>query len=278
MSYILILYDIHEKDLVRDFNDLFEELNFGPIKLIALSPDMGLTLEGKEGQYLKSAEGVIFIITPGAERFGSFFPSPSVSHEMGQVKQKFEKKPENVIYLVDKKCNLPAIDQKGYIQFDRNNMRSILESLIQLFKNLKQAGLFRTSPIPTEMKNKVKQVDIKDLHKKLSNRLLAVAFDISNIPGGIIWDSELDKLLHTTYSMNVQDINFLKRDLEANNLVSHQVKTDGRLTSNFWILSGIGWEVARLEVAERKKTGNESLGALLSKILENKKNEGKNTD
>ncbi len=125
MSKILLLYDTTEEDLVRDFKDLLDELNLST-SMIPLSPDMGLTLEDKEEYYLKDASGIIFIITPGSERLGSMYPSPSVTHEMGQVKEKFKEKPSNVIYLVDNKCNLPAIDQKSYNLFNRNDMRSVI--------------------------------------------------------------------------------------------------------------------------------------------------------
>ncbi len=104
MTNLLLLYDLTEKDLARDIKDFLEELNVGSIKMIALSADKGLTLEDKKRHYFEEADGALFIITPGSERLWSVYPSPSVSHEMGQAKQKFKEKPASVIYLVDNKC------------------------------------------------------------------------------------------------------------------------------------------------------------------------------
>ena len=137
MANLLLLYDTKERDLARDFKDLLEEFNIGSITMIPLCSDRGFTLEEKERHYFDTADGAIFVITPGSERLGSLYPSPSVTHEMGQAKQKFQKKPECVIYLVDELCNLPAIDQKTYIGFKRDDMRSIITTLTQLIKNLK---------------------------------------------------------------------------------------------------------------------------------------------
>ena len=66
MSHILLLHDTREKDLARDFKDLFEEFNIGPIGMIAVSPDMGLTLEGKEKKYFDEAAGAVFILNPAS--------------------------------------------------------------------------------------------------------------------------------------------------------------------------------------------------------------------
>lgn len=82
MGNLLLLYDTIEKDLARDFKDLLTELNM-EINMIPLSPNLGKTLQSKEGHYFDSVDGAIFLITPGSERMGKLFPSPSVADEMG---------------------------------------------------------------------------------------------------------------------------------------------------------------------------------------------------
>ncbi len=69
MSKILLLYDTTEKDLIRDFKDLLDELNLST-SMIPLSPDKGLTLEAKEDYYLKNALEIIFIIYSGFRTIG----------------------------------------------------------------------------------------------------------------------------------------------------------------------------------------------------------------
>lgn len=261
MSKILLLYDTTEKDLIRDFKDLLDELNLST-SMIPLSPDKGLSLEDKEEYYLEDASGIIFIITPGSERLGSMYPSPSVSHEMGQVKGKFKGKPSNVIYLVDNKCNLPAIDQKSYILFNRNDMRSVIGCITLLVKNLKDASLYRTTPIPREIKDHTKKIDIQKLTQDIGNLIVKVLFDISNRLDGHISEKDLNDLLKTKYILDTRQINFIKKDMEKYDLVSHK-KSGAPWYLKIWILKEIGWEIVKHEEERRKKEG----GGLLNSFL-----------
>lgn len=265
MANLLLLYDTKERDLARDFKDLLEEFNIGTITMIPLSLDRGFTLEDKERHYFDSVEGALFIITPGSERLGSLYPSPSVTHEMGQAKQKFQKKPECVMYLVDELCNLPAIDQKTYIGFKRDDIRSAIAAMTQLIKNLKAASLFRTTPIPTQTIQPVKKFDLNAFSVSLGDQIRNVLFDMSNSPNGYISDADLTTLLMQKYNLNVQDINFLKRDLESYKVVIHSV-TDKPFFMNSWWLSDLGWGVVRLEVEKKKKNEREAM-SYLSKLL-----------
>lgn len=275
MANILLLYDTTEKDLARDFKDLFDELNVGPIIMIPSSPDKGLTLDGKEEYYLKEAEGIIFILTPGSERLHSLYPSPSVSHEMGQVKQKFNTKPDNVIYVADQKCKLPAIDQKSYILFDRNDIRSVIECITTLIKNLKDAGLYRTTPIPREIKSHTEKIDIQKLIQDIGQQIVNIVFDISNKLDGRISEKDLIELLHAKYHLNMRQINFIKKDIEKYKLASHKMTGEPSLL-NFWILAETGWEIVRHEEERRKREMSQGRG-LLSGLLPSEKRGLSNT-
>ncbi|MEW6600062.1 MAG: hypothetical protein AB1499_03750 [Nitrospirota bacterium] len=149
MNNILLLYDTQEEDLARDFKDFLSELEIY-IKMIPLAPNKGKTLQDKEEHYFDYAAGTIFLITPRTESS----PSSSVSHEMGQACQKFRYTPHKVIYLVDKNCTVPTIDQKSYIGFDRDNIRSVIKAITSLIKELKQAGWLS--------KKMTKQIDLND--------------------------------------------------------------------------------------------------------------------
>jgi len=266
MGNILLLYDSKEKDLVRDIYDLLKELNIDGISMISVSPDRGLSLEDKEGHYFDSAAGAIFVITPGSERFGSFFPSPSVSHEMGQAKQKFQKKPESVIYLVDQNCNLPAIDQQVYITFNRGDIRSVISAITQLIKDLKMAGLFRTAPIPTEVKTQSPKINIKEFSENIDEKKKQVLISISNIKNGSVSDFDFDKLLIADHNMKTQDMNFLKRDLLSLNVITQQWFQG---LGTYWNLTDLGWEIIRLELEKKKKIDRAAMNAL-AKVLASK--------
>jgi len=261
MANILLLYDTTEKDLARDFKDLLDELNVGPIIMIPSSPDKGLTLEDKEEYYLKDAIGIIFILTPGAERLGSMYPSPSVSHEMGQVKEKFRENPRNVIYLVDKHCDIPAIDQKSYLFFERNDIRSVIECITALIKNLKDAGLYRTTPIPREIKSHPEKVDIQKLIQDIGQQTVNIIFDISNKVDGQISEKDLLELLHAKYNLNMRQINFIKKDLEKHKLAGHRMTGEPSFF-NHWILTEAGWDIVRHEDERRKKEASKRMGFL----------------
>jgi hypothetical protein len=161
MNNILFLYDTQEEDLARDFKDLLAEFDIN-VSMIPLSSNKGKTLQDKEDHYFNSADGAIFLITPGSERMGKFYPSPSVNNEMGQAKQKFKDKPEKVIYLVDKNCTVQVIDQKPYIEFDRNNIRSIVKAITLFIKDLKQAGWFA--------KNVIEQRETQDILRMIDKK------------------------------------------------------------------------------------------------------------
>ena len=138
------------------------------------------------------------------------------------MKAKFKGKTRNVIYLVDDKCNLPAIDQKSYILFNRNSMRSVIECITSLVKNLKDAGLYRTTPISRGTKGHTKKIDIQKLIQKIGNQIVNVLFDISNRLDGNISEKDLNNILETKYILDTRQINFIKKDMEEYSLVSHK--------------------------------------------------------
>jgi len=269
MANLLLLCDTKEKDLARDFQEMLEELNIGKIAMIPLAPDKGLTLDNKEKHYFDSSEGAIFLITPGSERFGSFFPSPSVSHEMGQAKQKFENKPECVIYLVDESCNMPAIDQKTYIPFVRSDIRSVISAMTHLIRNLKSASLFRVEPIPTQTQVSPKKINLNDFYKNLNPTIKKVLLEMSNRMNGFISDKDIKTLLGVNFGLLVQDINFLLRDLEYSKTVIHSV-TGAPNYFNSWWLNDLGWSVVRLDVEAKKKLDKQTINTLASLLGQRK--------
>lgn len=258
MSSILFLYDTQEKDLARDFVDLLTELDLD-IEMIPLSPDLGKTLQAKEEHYFDSVEGVIFLITPGSERMGKLFPSPSVSDEMGQAKQKFKNKPERVIYLVDTICNIQAIDQKSYIPFNRKDIRKIIEAFTLLIKNLKQAGLLGKEKIqPRETPG----IDIVKYSEMIESTLKEICIDLSGQPNGFIGIADFDGLLKTKYRKNNRDINFIKRDLQTKGLITY-FQTQTPFYYAGWQVTNIGFELVRYELEiEKKKALNSPMGLL----------------
>ena len=203
MGYMLLLYDTNEKDLARDIKEFLNEIGVEDIKMIPMEADRGLTLQGKEAHYIESAIGAVFLITPGSTRLEKLFPSPSVSVELGQTKQRFKKYPERVLYLVDRKCELPSIEQRCYIPFDRNDIRSIVGSLTLFVRNLKESGLItgkRIKPMETP------GIDIPKLAKSLRPRLKEVCMDLSEVANGAMEDNQFDHHLKNKYSMKDQNI------------------------------------------------------------------------
>ncbi|MBI4683672.1 MAG: hypothetical protein HY755_00550 [Nitrospirae bacterium] len=248
MNNILLLYDTQEEDLARDFKYLLAEFAIR-VTMIPLSSNKGKTLQDKEEHYFDFADGAIFIITPGSYRFGKTFPSPSVCDEMGQAKRKFKDKPEKIIYLVDKNCTLQAIDQKPYIPFDRNDIRSIVKAIILFIKDLKQAGCFGKSKIEQ------KETPIRDIAKyseSIDEKLKEICFDLSKQPNGFIAPTEFDNLLKAKYRMNQQDINFAKIDLTEKELAKYY-QPNPPLFAGGWQLISMGWKLVRYEKEEQKK-------------------------
>ncbi len=243
MNNILFLYDTQEEDLARDFKDFLNELNIN-IEMISLAPNKGKTLQDKEEHYFDSVVGAIFLITP---RIGSS-PSSSVSHEMGQAKQKFKNKSEKVIYLVDKNCTVPTIDQKSYIKFDRDNIRSIVKAITGFIKDLKEVGWL---DIRNSEQRKMQVVDIVKYAESIDESLKRICFDLSKQPNGFITFAEFDNLLKLKHNMNQQDINFAKIDPTKKELVAY--RPNPPLTPTGLQLIGNGWELVRYEIEIEKK-------------------------
>lgn len=263
MGSVLLLYDTIEKDLARDFKDLLTELNM-EINMIPLSPNLGKTLQSKEGHYFDSVDGAIFLITPGSERMGKLFPSPSVADEMGQAKQKFKNKPERVTYLVDANCNIQAIDQKSYIQFNRKDIRTVLEAITLLIKDLKQSGLFRKKKIE---QRETPGIDIAKYSESVDEKLKKLCFDLSDKPSGFIISTDFDNLLKTKYKMSNRDVNFIKRDIQTKGLVAYY-QSNTRSSYAGWRLSNIGFELVRHEIRKAKQAKTNSFLEVFKKSAE----------
>lgn len=260
MANLLLLYDTLEKDLARDVEELLSELNIGTVIKIATSPDKGLSLEDKENYYIERADGIVFLITPGSERLGNLYPSPSVSEEIGRTKgeEKFKQNRGLVNYFVDTRCNMAAIHQKAYIQFRRDDARSVISAITQLVKNLKDAGLF-TVPTTARFNNVTHQTLFENLDEKIKQ----VAFYMSNQRESVTNDLDIEKMLMVKYGqITIQDINFIKRDLQLNGIASRIVgeKLD------IWFLTPLGWEIARLDRDQRRKSAQEQAAAFLKMI------------
>jgi hypothetical protein len=147
MSHQLLFYDTKEKDLARDLSDFISELGV-EIKMMPRSPEGGMTLDQKERTLIAGASGVVVLVTPGSTRDGREFASPSVNHEMGQARERFKETPAAIIYLVEDGCTIPTVDQTCYIPFNRNNMRSVVDALTHLIRNLKASGAIGRPSIP----------------------------------------------------------------------------------------------------------------------------------
>ncbi len=267
MANTLLLYDTRDTDLVRDFEDFLKELGIENIIRIPAAANKGLHLEGKEKNYLDSADAVVFFITAGSQRLGSaeINPSASVSHEMGKIKTKFnDKKIRSVIYLVEEGCNPPVIDQAARIPFNRTDMRSVLQALALLIKDLKEFGICRTTPIPAQLPS-AQKMSLEEFMQLLPYPIRDVLFDISNKPDGTINNVDFDKLLASKYNMTIQDINLFKRDLQSRQLMVNTVTSDP-MYCNFWYLNNLGWDVVRVDAPNKKKEAAASLTGLLGAV------------
>lgn len=265
MSHLLLFYDTKEKDLARDLGDFIAEHDV-EIKMIPRSPESGLTLDQKEQIHIENASGVVVLVTPGSKRDGKDFPSPSVNHEMGQVKQRFKDAPASIIYLVENGCGMPAVDQTCYIPFNRSDMRSVVEALTHLVRNLKASGAIgRPKIIPQETPG----VNIEELAAKLAPRLTEVCVELSAYPNGWMSYVDFQAYLLGTHQRDQQKVNFTMRDLQTMGLVTF---TPAQPPSNFafWRLTNIGWEVARIEQRkrdeERQKLLQERVGSFFSML------------
>jgi hypothetical protein len=265
MSTILLLYDTTEKDLARDFRDLLAEFDLS-VETIPLSSDLGKTLQSKEEHYLERADGFIFLVTPGSERMGKLFRSPSVADEMGQVKQKFKGTPEKVIYLVDKNCNIQAIDQKAYISFDRRDIRTVLEAITLLIRNLKHSGLFKKKEIE---QRETPGIDIAEYSKSINPTLKKICYDLSDMPNGFISVIDFDKLLKNNYGMDDRNINFTKGDLQKVGLIFYISPNLEKMPYFYggWRLSNLGFELVRFEIEKSREEENQFKGKLIEALV-----------
>jgi hypothetical protein len=261
MSSILLLYDTTEKDLARDLSDLIRELDI-EVKLIPRSPDLGKTLQEKEEHYFDDSDALVFLITPGSNRKGTEYPSPSVADEMGQARQKLKDRPEKLIYLVDNACQIQVIDQKSHIGFDRTDMRSVLEAIVMLLRNLKAAGVWHLKKIE---KRQTPGIDIAEVSRTTEQRLKQICFDLSEATNGVMFPEPFDRLLIEKHHLNQRDINFIKRDLQLTGLILFE-STPQPYSYSYWKLSNLGFELVRYEI--QSKPQEPTLGQLMGDLAE----------
>jgi len=246
MTKVLLLYDTTEKDLARDVKELLSEFDF-EILMIPQAPDLGKTLQDKETHYFKGVDGAIFLITAGSMRHDKPFPSPSIADEMGQARQLFGEKPERVIYLVERSCEIQAVDQKGYIPFDRSNMRSVLEAITLLVRNLKAAGLM--GPARLE-RRETPEVDIAEVARRTQERLKNICLTMSHQPNGAVENMSFRQMLMAD-SMSGQEVNFALRDLQIHGLATFTT-SEKPPNLHFFVLTNLGWELVRHEMQSRQ--------------------------
>lgn len=278
MAKILLLYDTKEKDLARDVSDFLSELGC-TVVMIPRAPDLGKTLQEKESHYFNETEGVVFLITHGADRGDAKLPSPSVADELGQAKTLFAKEPHRIVSLVDKDCDLQAIDQRAYISFDRTDMRSILDAFTRLIVNLKAAGLVTlgtqtmgpataTAPVPVPQASPAKKgIDPAEVAAKLDPVMASICEAMSHEPNGLTNYLAFHNILKK-HRLDGQGANFAKRDLDAQELIKYSKGTPP-LNMALYFLTPLGWEVVR--VLKQKKSsalGQNLIDALLPKPAE----------
>ena len=260
---LLFLYDLKEKDLVRDLRSFLETLGVENINMIPLEESQGLSLEEKEKHNFKGAFAALFLITPGSQRDGKWYPSPSVSVEVGIAKKQFEKFPQRVFYLVSSNCEISAVDQKCRISFSNGDARSIIEALTLLIKEMRMAGV--VPPIQNLEKQIQQTFDFATFFHGLGDQLRGIVFDVAEFPNGTVLDFEFRKILQGQYGLDARSINFVLQDLQRSQLVTYQ--------NPYWFLASLGWSVAKTEAKRRQEIGQktaESLARLISDLRDGK--------
>ena len=248
----LLLYDTKEKDLARDLQGFLQALDL-EVTMIPLSPNLGKTLQAKEQHYFGDPDAAIFLVTPGSLRDGAAFPSPSVADEMGRAKQLFSARPERVLYLVDRECQIQAVDQTSHIRFDRANMRSVVEALTVLLRGLRAAGLIGKARVATQQ---VPAANVAQLAKETPDHLRAICVELSKLPDGAATLLSFSKILAERFGMSVQEANFATRDLQSKGLMTLLP------TGTFYLLTELGWELVRHEMK-----GGDPMTALIERAI-----------
>lgn len=249
---LLLLHDTAEKDLARDLREFLELFEL-EVVMIVDSPELDATLQNKENQLFKGVSAAVFLLTKGATRAGVAYPSPSVTHEMGQAQQLFMGAPGLVVYLLEHGCSVPAIDQKPYVQFDRSDMRSVLGALIKLVATLRASGVILAgeTALPEKATQPSPGIDVRAVAGKISDEIKAVAEDMSGQLNGMFEYIGFTKHLQQKYGMDMQRVNFLLGDLQTHGLAQYYPpKQLGQYA--FFGLTSLGWQVVRHEVEKRR--------------------------
>lgn len=264
MAYLALLYDTTEQDLARDFRDLLIEFNIGQVEMMPLAASRGRTLDDKETNFLKGSSGAVFLITPGSKRLEKSYPSPSVNHELGQIKQLFSTSPEKVIYLVDAECYLPAIDQKTQIIFTRSEIRSVIAAVTMLVKELKAAGFFRAPLAPAAAKEGQKQRSINEVIERLGTSGAQIIMEISKMNDGCISDTALIKVLSEGLHLDMTSVNLTKRNLQSMGVLGYFPAAN--TTFSFWRISDLGWQIVETIQKKREKERKPGLFEALTQV------------
>lgn len=248
MNRLLLLYDTDDRDFARDISDLVKAMDVD-VEMIPRAPDGGTTLQQKEANFFTNVDAALFLLTPGSERHGKSYPSPSVADEMGQARERFKEEPWRVIYLVDKECSIQAVDQRAYIDFDRKDHRSMIEAVRRLILALKDAGLLAAHlPAPPP---KPPEIDVGAVLAVLNDEKKNLLIRLSQSPNGIMFYHDFVKMAGVMH-VSQTDGNLAVRDLLGIPLVSYAQGVAGVGGTATIFLTNAGWDVVRVLRAKER--------------------------
>jgi hypothetical protein len=247
MGKLLLLYDTTDKDFARDVFDFAQALDI-EVEMIPRATDGGRTLQRKEEDAFEAVEAAVFVITPGSQRNGKWFPSPSVADEMGRAKERFKQEPWRLIYLVDAECNIQAVDQIAYIPFTRTDHRVMVEAMTRLILALKDARLFRSAQPPAP----APQVDVAVLVKNTPAKLKEICHALAAKPGGVLMWPQFQQLVLEKLDRDQTEANLAVGDLQNRGLIVWLPPVQ----TNSWAamrLTPVGFDLVRIERAAARQ-------------------------
>ena len=162
---------------------------------------------------------------------------------MGRAKALYKNRPQAIVYMVQRGCSIQAVDQRGYNAFDPADMRSVVQAIAQLVRDLRAAGalgpLVPDVPAP-------KPPSIEAIAANVPSALKEICWRLSEQPVGSMDNARFGHVLRYEMNMTQQEANFASRDVRAYGLVTF---------TNFgtWMLTQLGWDLVRFESTTRPK-------------------------
>lgn len=161
---VIFISYCHDHQVVCDyFKQFLDTLGFFPL-VVEEMPSKGAGPPKKVKRYMEVADVFLILFTPDEKRKGEYYPASNVVHESATAEKL---KPGKVIYLKERKAQMPSDINPTYCSFDKDHLPG---GIIDLIRELAAMELSPIPSLPEEKKMVLSRIEERDAEAKVLER------------------------------------------------------------------------------------------------------------